>query len=437
MTEPRRVAGDGEQREQPFGHVGVVLEHTRVRADGAVPRGPAQPARRRGGRRRAAAATPPPRRPGRAGRAAHRSRRGPRSRARSRRPRPCRRAPAGRGSRAERSAAPRGRRPSDRRRPGSTAQLQRRRTVLERAGRRDARAAGRPRRRRRPRARRRAGRASRRRCCPRHRRCRRRATTRSRPRAVRRSASIQSQVSRATRRAERMTRSPATSAGRRAPAMRCRTTSSRSAARPSGVDRVAREAAGELVVHAAAGHRLARSLDHAQRRCPSRCARGGAADSSSTIDGRELRCRRRTRRARRRTADRQRRDGGGELLRGRRVTRRRHARLLRESADDALSRGQHLVAPLGPGLRDRREQLRERRHAVARRRREVGAAEERLARRRREHRHRPAAVAGQRLGRLHVDGVDVRPLLAVDLDGDEVLVEVAPRSPRPRTTRAP
>jgi len=33
-------------------------------------------------------------------------------------------------------------------------------------------------------------------------------------------------------------------------------------------------------------------------------------------------------------------------------------------------------------------------------------------------------MTGQRLGRLHVAGVDVRPLLAVDLDGHEVTVEI-------------
>ena len=35
-------------------------------------------------------------------------------------------------------------------------------------------------------------------------------------------------------------------------------------------------------------------------------------------------------------------------------------------------------------------------------------------------RHRPSAAAGQRLHRVHVDGVDVGPLLAVDLDVDEL-----------------
>ena len=72
--------------------------------------------------------------------------------------------------------------------------------------------------------------------------------------------------------------------------------------------------------------------------------------------------------------------------------------------------------------RDRCEELSERRQAVPRLRRVVRAAEERLAVGRQEHRHRPAALPGERLHRLHVDGVDVRPLLPVDLDADEQLV---------------
>ena len=45
--------------------------------------------------------------------------------------------------------------------------------------------------------------------------------------------------------------------------------------------------------------------------------------------------------------------------------------------------------------------------------------------------------AGHRLDGGHVDLVEVGPLLAVDLDRDEVLVEVARASARARTTRAP
>ena len=59
--------------------------------------------------------------------------------------------------------------------------------------------------------------------------------------------------------------------------------------------------------------------------------------------------------------------------------------------------------------------------------REVGAAEERLAVGREEDGERPAAAAGDRDDGLHVDRVDVGPLLAVDLDADEVLVHHARR----------
>ena len=56
--------------------------------------------------------------------------------------------------------------------------------------------------------------------------------------------------------------------------------------------------------------------------------------------------------------------------------------------------------------------------------REVGAAEERLSRRRQPHRHRPAATPlVEHLNGAHVDGVDVGPLLAVDLDDHVVLVQ--------------
>ena len=71
-----------------------------------------------------------------------------------------------------------------------------------------------------------------------------------------------------------------------------------------------------------------------------------------------------------------------------------------------------------PGVGDRRHQLPEVRL------REVGAAVERLAVGGEEHRHRPAAAPGHRLHGVHVHGVDVGALLAVDLDVDEPGVHV-------------
>ena len=52
----------------------------------------------------------------------------------------------------------------------------------------------------------------------------------------------------------------------------------------------------------------------------------------------------------------------------------------------------------------------------------VRAAEERLALRREEDGHRPAAVPGERDDGVHVERVDVGPFLAVDLDVHEALV---------------
>ena len=84
-----------------------------------------------------------------------------------------------------------------------------------------------------------------------------------------------------------------------------------------------------------------------------------------------------------------------------------------------------LLAPLRPRLDDRLQQLSSSRAGRgAADRREVGAGVERHLLGRRERVQRPAAVAGHRLHRVHVDRVDVGPLLAVDLDADEVLVHV-------------
>ena len=54
--------------------------------------------------------------------------------------------------------------------------------------------------------------------------------------------------------------------------------------------------------------------------------------------------------------------------------------------------------------------------------RKICPAPERLACRRKEHRHRPAAALAERVQRRHIDMVDIGPLLAIDLDVDEELV---------------
>src|SRR3954451_24501184 len=79
-------------------------------------------------------------------------------------------------------------------------------------------------------------------------------------------------------------------------------------------------------------------------------------------------------------------------------------------------------AVLPPEPRYLLQHLREARAAVARLGREIGAAPERLARGREEHGERPAALLAHQRQRVLVDGVDVRPLLPVDLDADEFAV---------------
>ena len=110
---------------------------------------------------------------------------------------------------------------------------------------------------------------------------------------------------------------------------------------------------------------------------------------------------------------------------GERLARRRQVRARADVLGQVAPRPVDLAALVAPRLRHTEQHLLERGQPVPGLRREVRAAEERLARRRQEDRHRPAAAAGQRDDGVHVDRVEVRPLFAVDLDGDEVLVQDA------------
>ncbi len=81
-----------------------------------------------------------------------------------------------------------------------------------------------------------------------------------------------------------------------------------------------------------------------------------------------------------------------------------------------------LAAPVRPRPVHAVEHLREGGHAVPGLGREVRTEVEGLGVRREEDGHGPAALTGRRLHGLHVHGVDVGPLLAVDLDVHELLV---------------
>ena len=76
----------------------------------------------------------------------------------------------------------------------------------------------------------------------------------------------------------------------------------------------------------------------------------------------------------------------------------------------------HIGWLVHPHVVDGREQFEELRFG------EIGTAVERFTGRGEEHRHRPTAPARHRLYSVHVHGVDVGPLFAVDLHVHEPLV---------------
>jgi len=84
--------------------------------------------------------------------------------------------------------------------------------------------------------------------------------------------------------------------------------------------------------------------------------------------------------------------------------------------------GVDLVSLIFPGVDDAGEHALEGGHAVALAGREVGSAIKRFAVGREENRHGPTAAAGQRHYGLHVNAIDVRPLLPIHFDADKVLV---------------
>jgi len=99
--------------------------------------------------------------------------------------------------------------------------------------------------------------------------------------------------------------------------------------------------------------------------------------------------------------------------RGLRAQRRRHAA---GRVHEFISSGQ-------PELRDPRNELHHPGSPEPARLRQIGRREERLLVRRHDYRERPSATARQHPCGVHVDGVYVGALLAVDLDADERLIK--------------
>ena len=190
---------------------------------------------------------------------------------------------------------------------------------------------------------------------------------------------------------------------------------------PFFIDRVAGEAAADLVVHAAGRHLVARVQHHADA-VPVACAVGVAQQH-------------------------QRQAGPGELGR---VAEAAEARVVlglelgdsavepsrieldvglgleRDALADALAdvvgRGEHICALRLPRVGDLIEDVGETRFAELGHRRKVSAAVKRLEVGREPDVEWPAAAAGRGLHEGHIDFVHVGPLLAVKFDADEMLV---------------
>ena len=182
---------------------------------------------------------------------------------------------------------------------------------------------------------------------------------------------------------------------------------------PLAVDGVAMEPAADEVVHAAERHRVERLLDQLVLATPEKkLERRRGREFRRAAEPAPHRVELRAQSA----------HCGAEEPRRQRVGGRPRLRAAPELLRQRSRLRADLRSPVAPCLRDRVQHLAEARQAVPRLGREVRPAEERLAFGREEDGHRPAAAAGEPDDGVHVNSVDVRTLLAVDLDRDEVLV---------------
>ena len=186
---------------------------------------------------------------------------------------------------------------------------------------------------------------------------------------------------------------------------------------PPLVGRVAREAASQVVVHAAAGHPAQRVLDHV----PRVLLAGAGREAQQELQRHRLR---KLRRATEATVLRveARCHAAIRLVhraRAKRLVGRRALGGLPQAIDELARALEHSLAAVAVGVGHGLEHLAPRREAGPIGVGEVGPAVEGPSVRREEHVERPAAAPLHELQSLHVDGIDVRALLAVDLDGDE------------------
>ncbi len=182
---------------------------------------------------------------------------------------------------------------------------------------------------------------------------------------------------------------------------------------PARVHGVAREPAADLVVHAAAGHGaqgleahapLAARQQELDRRGGRELGRAAEAAVLGVVHPAQAVHR------------------GVQHAGVERVGGRLERRAALEPLGHLVGGGADLVGALVPRLAHRVQHRGPRRHALAVLRREVGAGVVGHLLGRQEHVQRPAALAGHGLACLHVDRIQVRPLLTVELDAHEPLV---------------
>ncbi len=191
---------------------------------------------------------------------------------------------------------------------------------------------------------------------------------------------------------------------------------------PVGIDRVAVEPATDLVVDAAGGHRIERHRHHLQDL--RRRIHDGLVEEEG--EGHRLGELRGAAEATEATVELVAEVGDGLLEDGRRQRAAGAPAPDRGALLDGLAELLGLLvelAPAGvPGVVDGVEEAHEAGHALPVVGWEVRTTEERTAGGVEEHGHGPAAAPRHGLDGLHVDGVDVGPFLAVDLDVDEPVV---------------
>ena len=193
---------------------------------------------------------------------------------------------------------------------------------------------------------------------------------------------------------------------------------------PADVGRVAVEATAHVIVDAAPGHRFQRLHHHAERRGIARAAVVAEQELELERFGKPGRAPEAAVRRVERPLELA--EGAPEDVGAWHLLARRGGHLLADAAREVGGRGSRPVGVLGVDRvhpPEEREEA-EAHPAVAVARGEIGATVERLPVRREPHGHRPAAVPRHHLDGGHVDGVDVGPSLAIDLDGDVVLVQL-------------